>query len=433
NGKFDRPCIFDRALRAEEIDALRAGTSPDEIDAAALIAAWDFARDISSARVTDTSPHGLHGMAVNMPARAMTGYNWSGAEVDATRAPQQYGAIYFHEDDLADAGWEADFELTVPAECQSGVYAARLIAGDTREYIPFYVRPARGAATAPIAFLAPTMTYLAYANERTHANPGVDFSAIKDQPVRLEPADQYLIDHPELGLSVYDYHPDGRGICYSSLRRPILNMRPNMRTFVNDGLRHFGADLYLVGWLEQKGLPYDVVTDHDLHVEGTELLSQYSVVVTGSHPEYWTTPMMAALQSYLDTGGRLMYLGGNGFYWVTGIDPERGHIAEVRRGIAGTRSWQSAPGECYLSTTGELGGLWRYRGKTPQSVVGVGFAAQGWGGATGYRRLPGSFNERAAFIFEGIGPDEIIGDFGLVMGGASGDELDRADAALGTP
>jgi N,N-dimethylformamidase len=37
-----------------------------------------------------------------------------------------------------------------------------------------------------------------------------------------------------------------------------------------------------------------------------------------------------------------------------------------------------------------------------------------------------------AFIFDGV-TEPVVGDFGLVMGGAAGDEVDRADAALGTP
>jgi len=49
--------------------------------------------------------------------------------------------------------------------------------------------------------------------------------------------------------------------------------------------------------------------------------------------------------------------------------------------------------------------------------------------------MPGSFDPRAAFIFAGIGPDEIIGDFpSMVLGeGAAGSELDRVDYALGSP
>ena len=47
-------------------------------------------------------------------------------------------------------------------------------------------------------------------------------------------------------------------------------------------------------------------------------------------------------------------------------------------------------------------------------------------------RTEQSFDPRAAFIFDGIGRDEKIGDFG-VLGGAAGYELDAADLELGTP
>src|SRR5258705_230452 len=79
--------------------------------------------------------------------------------------------------------------------------------------------------------------------------------------------------------------------------------------------------------------PHDVFTDHDLHADGAALLDGYRVLITGTHPEYWTHAMLDALHGWLERGGRLMYLGGNGFYWVTSIDPDRPHVAEVRRGI----------------------------------------------------------------------------------------------------
>ena len=49
--------------------------------------------------------------------------------------------------------------------------------------------------------------------------------------------------------------------------------------------------------------------------------------------------------------------------------------------------------------------------------------------------MPGSFDPRVAFIFEGIGADEIIGDFpSLALGeGAAGQELDRVDYPIGSP
>ena len=61
-------------------------------------------------------------------------------------------------------------------------------------------------------------------------------------------------------------------------------------------------------------------------------------------------------------------------------------------------------------------------------------AQGGIGVNSAYRRLPDSFDPRAAFIFEGIGDDEVIGDFDtLNLGwGAAGYEMDRAgwDSAL---
>jgi N,N-dimethylformamidase len=433
NGKIDRPKLFNRALDAPDVERLQRA---DEPLPAGLLAAWDFSVGIGEDTVHDLSPRGLHGVTVNMPTRAATDHTWSGEEMRWTVAPEQYAAIHFHDDDLDDAGWPPAFEMVVSNSLRSGIYAMRLEAEQGEEHIPFYVRPKSGMTTAPIAFLAPTLTYMAYANERLYWNEGYREKRPRMTPLHTEPpdVDRYMAEHRELGLSLYDVHSDGSGVAYSSRLRPILNMRPKYRAWrLQDAPRHFAADLYLIGWLEARGFAYDVVTDEDLHREGSALLAPYRVVLTGSHPEYYTSAMHTGLQQYLEHGGRLMYLGGNGFYWVTSLDPTRPHIIELRRGTTGTRAWESQPGEVFHSTTGEAGGLWRLRGKAPQRLVGVGFAAQGWGGAAGYSRLPASRDPRAAFVFAGIGDDEVIGDFGFVLSGAAGDEIDRFDARLGSP
>jgi N,N-dimethylformamidase beta subunit-like protein/concanavalin A-like lectin/glucanase superfamily protein len=433
NGKIDRPKLFERALQPPEVAALRDHTSQLPEGVAGF---WDFSANIRSTSVRDVSSRALHGHTVNMPTRAVTDHTWSGEHSRWTDAPEEYSAIHFHDDDLEDLGWEPSIELTVPDGLRSGVYALQVQAEGGTDEIPFFVRPQHGTATAPVAFLVPTLTYLAYANERMYWGQGYHEKRARVTPLLTEPPDidRYMAEHRELGLSTYDVHSDGSGVCYSSRLRPILNMRPTYRAWrLHDAPRHFAADLYLTGWLEQFQHAYDVITDEDVHRDGLELLSRYRVVLTGSHPEYVTYAMQTAVRAYLDNGGRLMYLGGNGFYWVTSIDPEHPHIIELRRGTTGTRAWESTPGEEYHSTTGELGGLWRRRGLAPQRTLGVGFAAQGWGGASGYVRLSDSFDPRAAFIFDGIGDDEIIGDFGLVLGGAAGDEIDRLDRRLGSP
>jgi N,N-dimethylformamidase len=138
-----------------------------------VVAAWDFSADITGIRVTDLSQNRLHGEIVNLPVRGMTGWNWNGEEMSWRHAPEQYGAIHFHDDDLYDAGWEVDFSLTVPKGLKSGLYAARLRCGDdleSEDYVPFAVLPPRGTATAKICFLLPTGSYMAYANEHMAAD-----------------------------------------------------------------------------------------------------------------------------------------------------------------------------------------------------------------------------------------------------------------------
>ena len=442
NGKIDGPCVFDGALTADEVRSLRRDRKPSILEEA--VARWDFARDFTSATVTDVSPNGLHGTAINMPGRAVTGHNFSGNEINFNHAPNEYAALYFHDDDLEDARWEVDFELEVPDTMRSGVYASRLRVDEGEggeDYVPFFVRPRRGTSSAPILFLAPTASYLAYANAHFFENPQarerVSMVMGRKIPYPVQVQDRYIVENRL--LSLYDRHADGSGVFYSSALRPIASLRPKYdwpRTVFVDGAdahpHQFTADLFLVDWMEEKGYQFDVATDGDLHLEGEELLARYPVVVTGSHPEYWSAQMLDALESYLSNGGRLMYLGGNGFYWVTSFDPMRPHVIEVRRWHA-TGAYEADPGEYYHSTTGELGGLWRFRNRAPQRVTGVGFTAQGPSESQPYRRGRDSFDPRAAFIFEGIEDDEPIGDAGLIMGGAAGHELDRADTALGTP
>ena len=118
-----------------------------------------------------------------------------------------------------------------------------------------------------------------------------------------------------------------------------------------------------------------------------------------------------------------MYLGANGWYWRIAWHQSLPGVIEVRRAEDGIRTWAAEPGEYHHSFSGEFGGLWRRNGRPPNMVVGLGFSAQGFDLSSYYRRMPGSHDPRAAFIFEGV-KEEIIGDFG--RRGATGLELDRA-------
>jgi N,N-dimethylformamidase len=428
NGKIDSPSVWSRALSVTELDALTAGGAPP---ADGLLASWDFSDGIPTDRVRDRGPNGLHGTCVNFPARAMTGWNWEGIEEVWRHAPEQYGAIHFHEDDLEDCGWETDIALTVPPDLRSGVYALRLVQGEAEDWVPFFVLPPRGTATAKALFLVPTASYLAYANEHV-VHDGPVTQAILGHTSVIAEQDFYLYGHTELGLSTYDVHTDGSGVHFSSALRPIINMRPKFR-MAPGSVWQFPADLHLVDWLDAMGFEYDVATDRELHDEGAALLERYNVVFTGSHPEYYSREMLDAWETYLAGGGRGMYLGSNGFYWIVAWHPEKPGLMEVRKGEYGSRAWQARPGEYSLQLNGERSGLWRGRARAPQKVFATGFTAEGFDHSSYYVQLADARDPACAFIMNGIGPDEKIGDFGLAGGGAAGYELDRYDLQLGTP
>jgi N,N-dimethylformamidase len=430
NGKIEAPAIFDRAHAADAIHAWHQGAAQE-----GLVAAWDFARGIPTTTVSDTGPHGWHGETVNLPARAVTGWRWDGTVHDWRQRPEHYGAIRFHEDDLYDASWQADFALTIPEDWPSGVYCAHLTSEDDEGFIPFAVRAAKPGTQSKLAFLMPTASYMAYANDHAaiiRPNPEL----LADRAIVLSRGDCFLAAHPEYGLSMYDTHLDGDGVRHSSRLRPIVGMRPKTTIWNGSGgsmLWQFNADTHLLEWLEANGVAYEVITDEDLHRDGLDLLRHYRCLITGTHPEYHSIEMLTAIRDFTESGGRLMYMGGNGFYWRIAYHQTLPGVIELRRAEDGTRPWAAEPGEYHHAFTGDLGGLWRRNGLPPQALTGVGFTGQGFYSCSWYRRLPGSNDPRAAFIFEGIGADERIGDFGLIGGGAAGLELDRAEPLLGTP
>lgn len=427
NGKIEQPMIIGQALSEAVIREYKIDN-----DAENLMAYWDFSQEMASKRIVDQGPHSLHGELVNLPARAMKGSNWDASEMSWQHAPEQYGAIHFHDDDIYDCEWETDFSFTVPDDFKSGVYAARLSCDDSEEMIPFFVRPKSGQPQSKVCVLIPTFTYTVYANFQRH-NTDDEYRARAAQwGARPWTAD----DHPDYGLSTYNFHRDGSGICYSSRLRPVINMRSSLLAYVDprgSGLRHFPADTHLFYWLEKTGHDYDVITDEDLDAEGLALLKSYKTVLTTTHPEYHTPNTLDALSQYTQQhGGRLIYLGGNGFYWKVAINADYPGAVEIRRGEGGIRAWAADPGEYYNSFDGQYGGMWRRNDRPPQLLAGVGFTSQGFFDGSYYRRQAGADDPRAAWIFDGV-DDEILGDFGLSGGGAAGFELDRLDYRLGTP
>lgn len=417
NGLIESPQITVRDMSAHAIDWLPH-------------VRWDLASDMQCQTVCSEVSLGRTLSLINAPTRAIRSSVWDGTQMCWSSAPSHYCAVAFHEDDVGDCDWRTVIRLCIPEHAISGVYGLRISNNDGYDIIPFYVVPEVAKPSARIAFLASTFTYQAYAN---HARGNFD-EMFKKRVAKWQAYPYHPDEFGGFGASTYNLHPDGTGISLSTRHRPILTMRPGYLTFDDpsgSGLRHFPADSHIVDWLQAKGFDVDVITDECLDDHGVRLLAPYSVVITGSHPEYHTRRTIDALRLYRKGGGNFMYLGGNGFYWKIARNAEQPDLIEVRRAEGGIRAWASEPGEYYNQLDAEYGGLWRRNGVAPQVVGGVGFVVQGNFEGSYYVRTPASDDPELAWLFDGI-DERKLGDFGLSGGGAAGFELDQFDVGLGS-
>ncbi len=403
--------------------------SPSLVPQSNVVLNWDFSRDISTTMARCNSDSSFDLSLINYPTRAVTSSSWDGSEMCWRHAPDHYAAIHFHETDIYDFEWDTDFQFVCPEDMPSGIYVMHLRCGDHEDAMPFFLCAPKGKNRHKLCLLVSTFTYAVYGN---HARP--DFKP--EWKTRMKEWGAYPYnpaEYPAYGLSTYNHHPDKSGICHGSHLRPLLNLRPGYLTFgygKSSGLRHFQADSHLVSWLHNKGIEFDIVTDQELHDHGSSAIENYQCLLTGSHPEYHTLQSLDTLQGFSRSGGNLVYLGGNGFYWKVVPHNEAPGLLEIRRAEDGIRAWAAEPGEYYNAFDGSYGGLWRRNGRPPQRLCAVGFSAQGEFNGAAYRRV--CCDPNFDWVFDGIS-QELIGDYGFSGGGAAGFELDRFDERLGSP
>src|SRR5207237_9542187 len=89
------------------------------------------------------------------------------------------------------------------------------------------------------------------------------------------------------------------------------------------GIRIFMSEICCSNLFDTLGYANNYFTNVDFHGE-IENIQSYNAVILSTHPEYWSTAMQDNLQTYLDQGGKLLYLGGNGMYRIVDflLDPD---------------------------------------------------------------------------------------------------------------
>ena len=190
---------------------------------------------------------------------------------------------------------------------------------------------------------------------------------------------------------------------WASLLRPNPSESPALTTS-----HLFGGELHLIRWLHNNNLAFTCLTDSDLH-NGGEVLGKSKVLILNTHPEYWSAAMYDHLEDFLNSGGSLLSLAGNGLWWKV----EMGHTAVF---VDKSRRVHNQ-------------GQWKNLGRPASSVLGSLYDGIGYGTFAPYEIVRADH-----WIFEGLNvrDGDSFGDLSLVTSdsdssGASGWELDHVD------
>ena len=353
----------------------------------------------------------------NLPTFCTTSLRWDGTTFDPKCAPDHYDAIHCHDDDMDALDWPATHRVSVPKKAEAGVYALQANYEGGSEKIVFFVRSTE--VKAPIVFLVPTATYLAYADE---VLPEDHF------PWQCEDrGHRFAVDNNL--RSLYDYHSDLSGVSICSYKKPKVTLRDDYEYPLCAAPHNLPVDLHLLKFCHSNGIAFDLITDHDLHADGIAALKGRQMVMTGSHPEYMTVEMEDALRQFAAEGGSIAYLGGNGFCCAVAM---RDDLMEIRRSsLESLRTWDGWVGEQTFALTNEPGGLLRNRGRGEFSIIGGGISLMGFDRAHPFSRTEESYDVACSWLFDGVGEEE-FGQDGIVLGGAAGYEVDATDHHLGT-
>jgi hypothetical protein len=129
---------------------------------------------------------------------------------------------------------------------------------------------------------------------------------------------------------------------------------------------------YAEAWLASEGLPYELITDADLHRD-PGLLSGFRVLLIVGHSEYWTDDAKDGVDAFLRGGGRVVSLAGNALFWRTTFNPDMTVLESRKAGTGDDHRWLTPDdwGERWHSDDGKEGGSFPFIGRPAHAVVGL--------------------------------------------------------------
>lgn len=173
------------------------------------------------------------------------------------------------------------------------------------------------------------------------------------------------------------------------------------------------AEWRFLAWMERESIDYDLYAETHFH-DGTLPLNRYKVLITTTHPEYWTRDMYYRLKEWVfEFGGKLMYLGGNGLNCEVVFNDK--YVMKVKNGNVMTLDNPIEGAESRFDIYNE----------SEANLLGVAFTQPGIMTSAPYKVVDANH-----WVFEGTGVSkgDAFGEMSLherVPGGASGHETDK--------
>lgn len=306
----------------------------------------------------------------------------------------------------------------VEAPERSGLYYfhARSKSGDFFTF-PWVVAPSR--PRAKVAVLASDLTWNAYNSFGGRSNY-INADRLPPTPIvnsRLELKRYTEVEHRSYDQDTYEPLSLDRPDPYNHIAEDEQLTDPIAG---RQGCHLAPAEWRLLGWMERKGLDYDLYSETQFHFDQVPL-DEYRVLIISTHPEYWSAEMYFRLKSWVfERGGRLIYLGGNG------LNCEVEFLDDHRIVYQNTKWSHSEPQ--FAPDGSEYESRFAKRQESEANLLGVVFTFAGVMTAAPYR-----VNDADHWCFAGTGlkNGDIFGERSLHMrvpGGASGHETDKVSA-----
>ena len=299
----------------------------------------------------------------------------------------------------------------IKAPEKSGLYYFHAVTESQKFYsFPWIVAPKN--PTCDIAVLASNINWNVYNNFGGRSNY-IHSDKLPDRPCVNARLDLKRYTQPDFqGYDAEYYQP-------LSFDRPEhINVIPE-GTEITDNIEGRSAcavapaEWRLFGWLEREKFSYDLYAETQFH-SGILNLSDYSILIISTHPEYWSTDMYYTLKKWLfDEGGKLLYLGGNGLNCEVEFLDE--YTITVKNGSLGSRKIREMG----------IASRFAHRNESEANLLGVVFTDPGIMTGAPYKVLDSS---HWVFSNTNLKNGDIFGEKSLHMrcpGGASGHETDK--------